>query len=459
MTSQIDPPPRLLMGPGPVDADPRVLRAMAASLVGQFDPFMTDTMTETMGLWREVWRTVNEQTFLVDGTSRAGIEAALVSLLEPGDDVVVPSFGRFGHLLAEISERAGARVHPVEAEWGSVVDPDRIAELVRRVRPRVIAVVHGDTSTTMAQPLDALGEIARAHEALLYVDATATLGGNVFETDAWGIDAATAGLQKCLGGPSGSAPVTLSERAAARIRSRRHVEAGIRAADDVEPPGTRIASNYLDLAQIMDYWGPRRLNHHTEATSMLYAARECARLIGAEGVGARAARHARHGAAMVAGVRGLGLETFGDDRYRMNNVVAVYLPERLRAEPGAGDAVRAALLEDFGIEIGTSFGPLHGQVWRIGVMGTGARRDAVLATLAGLEHVLRRAGVGVPPGGGVDAALAAYAERSDDGEGGGATAGVLAGAALPGAGGMTDDDGAGAAATHRAGQADLEEPA
>lgn len=412
MTSQINPPPRLLMGPGPVDADPRVLRAMAAPLVGQFDPFMTDTMTETMGLWREVWRTANEQTFLVDGTSRAGIEAALVSLLEPGDDVVVPSFGRFGHLLAEISERAGARVHLVEAEWGSVVDPDRIAEVARRVRPRVIAVVHGDTSTTMAQPLDTLGEIARDTGALLYVDATATLGGNVFETDAWGIDAATAGLQKCLGGPSGSAPITLSERAAERIRSRRHVEAGIKADDDVAA-GARILSNYLDLAQIMEYWGPRRLNHHTEATSMLYAARECARLIGAEGVTARAERHARHCAAMTAGLRGLGLETFGDDRYRMNNVVAVHIPERLRAEPGAADAVRTALLEDFGIEIGTSFGPLHGKVWRVGVMGTGARRDAVLATLAGLEHVLRRAGVTVPPGGGVDEALAAYGGHAD----------------------------------------------
>lgn len=414
-TSQINPPPRLLMGPGPVDADPRVLRAMAAPLVGQFDPFMTDTMTETMGLWREVWRTTHEQTFLVDGTSRAGIEAALVSLLEPGDDVVVPSFGRFGHLLAEISGRAGARVHPVEAPWGTVVDPEHVAEVVRRVRPRVIAVVHGDTSTTMAQPLAALGEIARETGALLYVDATATLGGNLFETDAWGIDAATAGLQKCLGGPSGSAPVTLSERAADRIRSRRHVEAGIRAADDVEAPGTRILSNYLDLSQIMEYWGPRRLNHHTEATSMLYAARECARLVGAEGVAARAARHARHGAAMVAGVRGLGLETFGDDRHRMNNVVAVHIPDRLRADPGAGDAVRAALLGDFGIEIGTSFGPLHGQVWRLGVMGTGARRDAVLTTLAALEHVLRRAGVPVAPGGGVDAALTAYAGPAERG--------------------------------------------
>lgn len=396
----IEPPHRLLMGPGPVDADPRVLRAMAASLVGQMDPFMTAAMNETMALWRTVWRTGNEQTLLVDGTSRAGIEAALVSLLEPGDRVVVPVFGRFGHLLAEISARAGAEVHTIEAPWGTVFDTGQIADAVARVRPRVLAVVHGDTSTTMAQPLDDLGPVAREHDALLYVDATATLGGNTFETDAWGVDVATAGLQKCLGGPPGSAPVTLSERAVAVVDARKHVEAGL-AAPGETGRGARIASNYLDLAQIMDYWGPRRLNHHTEATSMLYAARECARLLAEEGVDAAVARHARNGRAMLAGVRGLGLTVFGDDAHRMHNVVAVVIPDGVD-----GEAVRATLLADFGIEIGTSFGPLHGKVWRIGTMGRNARRDAVLLTLAALEQVLRRAGVPVPPGGGVTAALA-----------------------------------------------------
>jgi (S)-ureidoglycine-glyoxylate aminotransferase len=360
-----------------------------------------------MALWRTVWNTANEQTFLVDGTARAGIEAALVSLLEPGDRVLVPVFGRFGHLLAEICGRAGAEVHTIETEWGTVLDPDRIEDAVRRVRPRVVAVVHGDTSTTMAQPLADLGRIAHAHDALLYVDATATLGGNAFHTDEWGVDAATAGLQKCLGGPSGSAPVTLSPAAVAAIDRRKQVEAGLRTADDVAPPGAPIVSNYLDLAQIMEYWGPRRLNHHTEATSMLYAARECARLLAAEGVGTAVARHARHGAAMLAGVRGLGLEVFGDVAHKMHNVLAVRIPGGVD-----GDAVRAALLADFGIEIGTSFGPLHGVVWRIGTMGFNARRDAVLTTLAGLEHELRRAGFGAPAGGGVEAALASYDAES-----------------------------------------------
>jgi (S)-ureidoglycine-glyoxylate aminotransferase len=405
----VNPPPRLLMGPGPITADPRVLRAMSAQLVGQFDPAMTAYMTETMALYREVFRTSNEQTFLVDGTSRAGIEAALVSLLEPGDRVLVPVFGRFGHLLTEIAERCGAKVHTIEVPWGQVFDPEQVEAAVREVRPKVLAVVQGDTSTTMCQPLADLGEICRRHDVLLYCDATASLGGNVFATDAWGMDVVTAGLQKCLGGPSGSAPITISPRAVEVIDARKHIEAGIRdASDDAAEAGSRarIASNYLDLAQIMDYWGPRRLNHHTEATTMLYGARECARLLVEEGLDASVERHELHGRAMLEGVRGLGLGVFGDVAHKMHNVVAVEIPESLGAD--GGDAVRAALLTDFGIEIGTSFGPLHGRVWRIGTMGYNARKDAVLVTLASLEAVLRAHGVAMPAGGGVDAAQEVY---------------------------------------------------
>lgn len=405
----VNPPPRLLMGPGPITADPRVLHAMTAQLVGQYDPAMTAYMTETMELYRQVFRTTNEQTFLVDGTSRAGIEAALVSLLEPADRVLVPVFGRFGHLLEEISARCGAEVHTIELPWGRVFDAEQIEAAVREVRPKVLAVVQGDTSTTMCQPLADIGEICRRHDVLLYCDATASLGGNVFETDAWNIDVVTAGLQKCLGGPPGSAPITISSRAVAVINARKRVEAGIRDASDDDAESVnraRIASNYLDLAQIMDYWGPRRLNHHTEATTMLYGARECARLLVEEGLDASVARHELHGRAMLEGVLGLGLGVFGDVAHKMHNVVAVEIPEALGSQ--GGDAVRTALLKDFGIEIGTSFGLLHGRVWRIGTMGYNARKAAVLVTLASLEAVLRAHGVAVPAGGGVDAAQAVY---------------------------------------------------
>ncbi|MFT4156701.1 MAG: alanine--glyoxylate aminotransferase family protein [Microbacterium sp.] len=390
------------MGPGPISAYPGVLRAMSAPLVGQYDPFMTSAMAETQDLYRGVWATRNDATLLIDGTSRAGIEAALVSLLRPGDRVLVPVFGRFGHLLAEIAERAMAEVHIIETEWGQVFPVSVIEEAIVRVKPHVLAVVQGDTSTTMNQPLDEVGAICARHGVLFYSDATASLGGNDFEADAWGLDAATAGLQKCLGGPSGSSPITLSDRAVEVIASRKRIEAGIREQGDPDAADF-VRSNYFDLGMILDYWGPRRLNHHTEATSMLYGARECARLMLVEGREAVIERHRLAGAAMLAGVRGLGLTVFGDVAHKMNNVVAVEIPDGI-----PGDTARAALLEDFAIEIGTSFGPLHGRVWRIGTMGYNARKDAVLTTLAALEAVLRRFGASVPAGGGVEAAYDVY---------------------------------------------------
>jgi (S)-ureidoglycine-glyoxylate aminotransferase len=389
----INPPARLLMGPGPINADPRVLRAMSAQLVGQYDPAMTAYMSETQELYRQVFRTGNDATLLVDGTSRAGIEATLVSLLRPGDRVLVPVFGRFGHLLVEIAQRAGADVHTIDVEWGTVFAPEQIEAAVREVRPTLLAVVHGDTSTTVAQPLEALGAICREYGALFYTDVTATLGGNPLETDAWGLDAVSAGLQKCLGGPSGSAPLTLSRRSVEVIDGRRSIEAGIRDADS-EVRADPIRSNY---------WGPKRLNHHTEATTMLYGARECARILLEEGLDAAVERHRLHGTAMLEGVRGLGLSPFGDLEHRMSNVVGVEIPDGVN-----GDAVRGELLTDYGIEIGTSFGPLHGRIWRIGTMGYNARRDAVLGTLAALEQVLRRAGARVTAGGGTGAALDVY---------------------------------------------------
>jgi (S)-ureidoglycine-glyoxylate aminotransferase len=398
----VNPPHRLLMGPGPINADPRVLRAMAAGLVGQYDPVMTGYMAETQELYRAVFRTANEATLLVDGTSRAGIEAILVSLLEPGERVLVPVFGRFGHLLAEIAQRSGAEVHTIAREWGTVFTPDEIEVALDRVRPKVLAIVQGDTSTTVCQPLADLGRLCHDRGVLLYSDVTASLGGNAFAMDDWGLDAASAGLQKCLGGPSGSSPVSLSPAAVEVIAGRRHIEAGIREEHDAEL-GARIASNYFDLGMILDYWGPRRLNHHTEATSMLYAARECARLLVAEGLDAAVARHALNGAALATGLQALGLRLFGDQRHRMNNVVAVHIPEGVN-----GDAVRSAMLNDFAIEIGTSFGPLHGRVWRVGTMGYNARPDAVLLTLAALEQVLRAAGTSPVPGAGVSAAKEVY---------------------------------------------------
>jgi (S)-ureidoglycine-glyoxylate aminotransferase len=400
---EIDPPQRLLMGPGPVNAHPRVLRAMSADLLGQYDPEMTGYMNQVMALYRPVFGTTNRWTMLIDGTARAAIEASLISLLQPGDTALVINFGRFGLLLQEILTRIGAKFETVDAPWGEVVPAEAIRAAALRLRPHVIATVHGDTSTTMAQPLDEIGAIAREVGALVYVDATATLAGMEIASDRWGADIVTAGLQKCLGGPSGIAPITISDAAAAHIFTRRHDEKGIRAADARDGSGQRIASNYFDLAMIMDYWSEKRLNHHTEATSMLYGARECARIALGEGLPARFARHRAAGAAMSAGLRAMGLTLFGDDAHRMTNVTGVYIPEGVD-----GERVRAAMRTHFEIEIGTAFGPLIGRIWRIGAMGYNAMQHKVLLTLAALEAVLRAEGVAIAPGEAVPAAIAAW---------------------------------------------------
>lgn len=402
---EIDPPQRLLMGPGPVNAHPRVLRAMSADLLGQFDPEMTAYMNQVMALYRPIFGTANHWTFLIDGTARAAIEAALVSLIAPGDTVLIVNFGRFGLLLREIVERIGGVIETVDAPWGEVVPMEAIAAAIERTGPKVVAAVHGDTSTTMAQPLAGLGALCRAAGALSYLDATATIGGMAIEADLWGVDVVTGGLQKCLGGPSGSAPITISDRAAEHIASRRHVEKGIVRDDIANGSGARIGSNYFDLAMVMDYWSEKRLNHHTEATTMLYGARECARVALGEGLEARFARHAAAGRAVVAGARAMGLTVFGDDTHRMTNVTGIRIPAGVD-----GEAVRRRMREDFEIEIGAAFGPLQGKIWRIGAMGYNAMKHKVAITLGALEAVLRAEGFATPAGAGVDAALEAWKE-------------------------------------------------
>lgn len=382
-----------MMGPGPINADPRVLRAMSAQLLGQYDPSFRENMRETQVLYRRIFVTENKQTFLVDGTSRAGIEALLVSMIEPGDKVLVPIFGRFGHLLHEISSRCGAEVATIETEWGTVFTPEQIEAAILEHAPKFLAICQGDTSTTMCQPLDQIGKICRKHGVICYVDATASICGNPLPVDEWQLDAVSVGLQKCLNGPSGSSPITLNDRAEAVIKRRWHVEAGIQPKGFTPGEGRRIQSNYLDLAQVMAYWDTG-LNHHTEATSMLYCARECARIVLEEGLENAIARHRLGSAAMVAGLSAMGLRLFGDLEHKMLNVTGVYIPAEVD-----GEAVRATMLEDFGIEIGTSFGPLIGVIWRIGNMGYNCRKEFILQTLASLAATLRLHGMRLPSDG------------------------------------------------------------
>jgi (S)-ureidoglycine---glyoxylate transaminase len=403
---QLDPSPRLLMGPGPVDLYPRVLRAMSVPIQGQFDPEFTRIMNQTMALYRGVFRTRNEQTFMIDGTARDGIEACLASMVSPGDKVLVPIFGRFGHLKVEIARRVGAEVVSEEIEWGTVFTPDRMEDLVKKHRPKIVAICQGDTSATMLQPLEHIGAICRRDDALLYVDCTASLAGNPFETDGWQIDATSAGLQKCLSGPPGISPITFNERVVDILKHRKHVEQGIRAPGVVEGNGPIIQSNYFDLAMLMDYWSPKRLNHHTEAASMVYAARECAVVVLEEGLEAGIARHRLASRALRAGLVAMDLTLFGDAANRMANVTGIVIPSQI----GDSEKVRAEMLNDFGIEIGTSFGPLHGKIWRIGTMGYVCAKPNILRCLASFEAVLRGNGFAAPAGRAVDAAYAVYNE-------------------------------------------------
>jgi (S)-ureidoglycine-glyoxylate aminotransferase len=363
---------------------------MATPLLGQFDPEFTAIMSEVMALCRFAFQTANPRTFPVSGTGRAGLEAVMASLIEPGDRVVVGECGNFGLLLLEIAERCGAEVVPVRAEWGRVIEPEAIETALQGGRTRLVALIHGETSTGVLQPLQEIARLVHRYNALLLVDAVVTLGGCEVAVDRWDVDIAVAATQKCLSCPSGLAPLTFNARTAALLEARH----------------SKIQSNYLDLTQLSRYWSADRFNHHTAPTAMVYGVREALRALQVEGLAPRFARHRLHGEALRAGLLGLGLQFFGQEppAHRLPMLTPVVVPE------GIDDfRVRSLLLQDFGIEIGAAFGPLLGRVWRIGTMGCSATRQNVLLCLAALEDVLRREGWRVGAGAGIDAALEYYA--------------------------------------------------
>ncbi|MEO2212623.1 alanine--glyoxylate aminotransferase family protein [Paenibacillus amylolyticus] len=403
---ELSPSLRTIMTPGPVEIDPRVLRALSFPILGQFDPEFTSLMNETMAMLRELYMTDNEWCYPVDGTSRSGIEAVLVSLIQPGDKVLVPIYGRFGHLLVEISERCGAEVVFFETEWGTVFDPEEVIKAIHTQKPSLVAMVHGETSTGQMQPLAEIGKACRDLDILLVVDAVATIGGTPVETDAWHLDAVMGGTQKCLSVPSGMAPLTYNSRVEQRLMSRKTVERGLRDATSARAEGRTIASNYFDLSQLQDYWSSARLNHHTEATSMLYGLHEGLRILLQEGLEARFKRHLVNERALVAGIQGMGLQLYGDMSSKLPVVTCITIPEGID-----GESVRSMLLNDFSIEIASSFGPLKGQIWRIGTMGFSCQRKNVLHVLGALEAVLLRHRHVLPAGEAVQAALDVYAGK------------------------------------------------
>jgi (S)-ureidoglycine-glyoxylate aminotransferase len=301
--------------------------------------------------------------------------------------VLVGVYGHFGELLCTLAARHGATVERVEAEWGRPIRPEDIAALVREKPPRLVAIVHADTSTGILQPLEAIGQACREVGSVFLVDAVLSLGGCQLDVDGWGIDAAVGGLQKCLGGPPGLALVTYSERAQ-QVRAGR---------------STLPRSAYLDLACLAALWiGRQRLHTAAMATAMLLAAREALRIVVDEGLEARWARHRLASHALRAGLVAMGLELFGDPDHNVPMITLVRVPDGI--DEGG---VREQLLREHGIEIMAAFGPLRGRVWRIGTLGTNAQLPSVLAVLAALDAVLASRGFRLPRGAGVDAALAA----------------------------------------------------
>lgn len=387
---ELNPPARTILTPGPVEVEPRVLRAMSYPILGQFDPEFTNLMNQTMHMLRTVFQTENEWAYPVDGTSRSGLEATLTAIVEPSDTVLIPIYGRFGHLLAEIATRLGADVKVIETAWGGVFDPAEVIQAIHAYRPKVVAIVHGETSTGRMQPLEEIGRACREFGVLVVVDAVATVGGVDVRTDEWCLDAVITGTQKCLSVPPGLAPITYNERIAKVVAPRKRVERGLwepSTGPDASDPVSGIPSNYLDLSQLQDYWGPSRLNHHTEATSMNYALREGLRLILEEGLVQRFERHRAVEQVLVRGLTAMGLSLYGDPDCKLPVVTCINVPPDVD-----GESVRSMLLRRFGIEIASSFGPLRGRIWRVGTMGYSCRTESVLSLLGAFGATLRRHG-------------------------------------------------------------------
>ncbi|OBS11022.1 pyridoxal-phosphate-dependent aminotransferase family protein [Acidihalobacter prosperus] len=395
MTDSFHPPKRVLMGPGPSDVDPRVLEAMARPTIGHLDPLFVTMMDELKGMLQYAFRTRNALTLPVSAPGSAGMETAFVNLVEPGDTVIVCQNGVFGGRMKENVERCGATPVMVEDEWGRPVDPQKLEDALKaHPEARTVAFVQAETSTGAESDTRTLVEIAHRHDCLAIVDTVTALGGTPVETDAWGIDAVYSGSQKCLSCTPGLSPVSFSEAAVARIRNRKH----------------KVQSWFLDLNLVMGYWGEgaKRAYHHTAPINALYGLHEALVLLQAEGIENAWARHRRNHEALRAGLEAMGLSFVVAPEHRLPQLNAVRVPEGVDEA-----AVRGALLDDYGIEIGAGLGPLAGRIWRIGLMGYASNPRNVYLLLGALEAILAAQGHAPARGAATDAARAAYSAASD----------------------------------------------
>jgi alanine-glyoxylate transaminase/serine-glyoxylate transaminase/serine-pyruvate transaminase len=361
-------PQRVLLGPGPSDVSSRVLLAMAQPTIGHLDPVFLQLMDQIRTGLQQVFRTKNEMTLAISGTGSAGMETAFVNLVEPGDRVLIGVNGVFGGRMKDVASRCGAEIQSVDAPWGQTLDQSKMIEAIRSFKPKVVAIVHAETSTGVHQPVDRLGAAAHDAGALFLLDCVTSLGGVPVEIDQWGVDAAYSGTQKCLSCPPGLSPVTLSARAVEKLAARKN----------------KVQSWYLDLTMLRQYWGQERFYHHTAPINMLYGLHEALTITLEEGLEARFARHKANHDLLRTGLKEIGIDYVSQEGHHLPMLNAVRIPQ------GVDDAkARRQLLDDYGIEIGGGLGDFKGNAWRIGLMGQSSSKRNVELVLAALRKVVR----------------------------------------------------------------------
>jgi alanine-glyoxylate transaminase/serine-glyoxylate transaminase/serine-pyruvate transaminase len=365
-----NPPPRLLMGPGPSNVSPSVLRAMSLPLVGHLDPVFVKMMEEIKAMLRQIFLTRNDLTFPISGTGSAGMEFCFVNLIEPGDEVIIGVNGVFGTRMCDAAERCGAKVTKVEATWGNIIEAQQIADALKKTpKPKVVAVVHAETSTGALTPVEEISKLAHAAGALFMLDTVTSLAGCPVRIDEWQVDAVYSGTQKCLSCPPGLSPVSLSPRALEVARTRKN----------------KVQSWYLDVNLLSSYWGQERVYHHTAPITMNYGLHEALRLVLEEGLEARWRRHEENHLALKRGLTELGLEIVSQAGHQLWQLNAVGVPA------GVDElAVRKQMLCDYNIEIGAGLGPMKGKIWRIGLMGETSSKENVETVLKALRTILKK---------------------------------------------------------------------
>lgn len=384
---ELKPPIRVLMGPGPANIHPRVLKAMNTRLLGHLDPAFLQIMDEVREGLRHVFQTNNRFTLPVPGTGTAAMEASLCNLIEPGDHVLTCVNGYFGERLFEIANRYEGTVERVDAEWGTPINPDDVRTALQNHTYKVVTLVHAETSTGVLNPAEEISQLAHDHGAMIILDTVTSLGGLPVETDVWNIDACFSAAQKCIGAPPGSSPLTFNDRAMNVVMNRRN----------------KVSSLYFDLSLLEKYWGSERAYHHTAPITNIFALHEAIRRLLEEGLDTSFARHSLQHKALTAGLQAIDLDLVVDTPYQLPMLTTVYIPEGMNDKD-----IRDKLYNEYNIEVGGGLGKFAGRVIRIGLMGYSCNKRHVLFFLAALESILVSNGYDLEHGASLRAANEVY---------------------------------------------------